>query len=74
MTAEEIAAGLRKDEIRCILTIDEPDATKRAPVPDSIWHGRLSHLKAGWQSKTNSNLSEIGLAVRAYLENDHAGE
>ena len=73
MSAEQeraamVAKGLTKAERRCLLTWGDPDLSKRVAVPDSIWHGRLRHLKVYALGEGNHFvLSPFGLAVREHL-------
>jgi len=71
--AKQIAASLSKDEKRCLLTWDNPDVTNRSAVPDSIWHGRLSHLRRTWNQADNSAFSPLGQSVRAILKEQDDG-
>lgn len=68
---EAIAALLTKDEVRCVLTIDDPDIAKRAPIPDSMWHGGTRFLRRTWGQSDESNLSPTGQAVRAAIARAH---
>lgn len=62
---DRVIAGLTKGERRCLLTWGHADPTKRAPVPDSIWHGELSWMKRYNPDGSNAFiLSDRGIAIR----------
>ena len=64
----KLAQGLTKKERACLLTIDETDLKKRAPIPDSMWHGEKRFLRAKYNQRDPSNLSPLGLALKAHIE------
>ncbi len=65
---DKLAKGLTKGELACLLTIDEPDFKKRKPIPDSMWYGKKRFLLAKYNQRDPSNLSAIGLALKAHIE------
>lgn len=64
-----IAGKLTKSERACIANWGD----RKTPVPDSIWHGALSHLKRCGPDGKGFILSPIGLAVKAHLQSQGEG-
>jgi len=70
-----IAKKLTKAERACLLTWGAENLSDRASIPDSIWFGKLSHLKCLAAGSANGfALSSLGLAVRALMLKGQAHE